>query len=71
MVPLILDLYELSIRFADKIGIDYLEDTVINETSEQKRKEGKQYAIAAVITFVVMVSAWGIVKMVSSSIFGA
>ncbi|MEY3783982.1 MAG: hypothetical protein RLZZ230_304 [Candidatus Parcubacteria bacterium] len=43
---------------------------VINGGDETKQTEGKQYAVAAVIVFVLMVSAWGIVKMLKSSFFG-
>lgn len=44
---------------------------VINAGDEKKRAEGKQYAMIAVLVFVLMVSAWGIVAMVKSSLFGA
>jgi len=37
---------------------------VINAGDEKRRAEGKQYAMIAVIVFVLMVSAWGIVAMV-------
>ncbi|NCT01876.1 hypothetical protein GW766_01315 [Candidatus Parcubacteria bacterium] len=43
---------------------------VINAGDEKRRAEGKQYAMIAVIVFVLMVSAWGIVAMVKSSVFG-
>lgn len=43
---------------------------VINAGDENKREEGRQYAIAAVVVFVVMSIAWGIVAMLRSSIFG-
>ena len=43
---------------------------VINAADERKREEGKQLALTAVIVVVVMLSAWGIVTMLSSSIFG-
>ncbi|MEN9921892.1 MAG: hypothetical protein RL097_168 [Candidatus Parcubacteria bacterium] len=44
---------------------------IINAGDEKKRAEGKQYAMIAVLVFVLMVSAWGIVAMVKSSLFGA
>ena len=44
---------------------------VINAGDEQKRSEGKQYAVTAVIIFVVMLSAWGIVRMLQVSFFGS
>lgn len=43
---------------------------VINAGDENKREEGRQYAVAAVVVFVVMSIAWGIVAMLRSSIFG-
>ena len=43
---------------------------VLNAGDDTKREDGKKYAIAAVVAFVVMVSAWGIVTMVKTSIFG-
>lgn len=43
---------------------------VINAGDETRRIEGKKYATAAVIAFVVMISAWGIVAMIKQSLFG-
>ncbi len=43
---------------------------VINAADEGAREEGRQYAVVAVIVFVVMIIAWGIVAMLRSSIFG-
>ena len=43
---------------------------VINAADETKRNDGKKYVVAAVISFVIMISAWGIVNMIRSSIFG-
>jgi hypothetical protein len=43
---------------------------IINAGNEQKREEGKQMAVVAVIVFVVMVSAWGIVALIKQSVFG-
>lgn len=43
---------------------------VINAADSNKRDEGKKYAVAAVIAFVVMVSVWGIVELIRQSIFG-
>ena len=43
---------------------------VLNAGDERKREEGKQLVVVAVIVFVVMVSAWGIVAMIRQSIFG-
>ncbi|MCA9359863.1 hypothetical protein H6781_01895 [Candidatus Nomurabacteria bacterium] len=43
---------------------------VLHAGDEKSREEGKRYAVTAVIVFVVMVSAWGIVAMIKQSIFG-
>ena len=43
---------------------------VINAGDESKRTAGKQYVIAAVIAFVVMLSAWGVVALLRSFLFG-
>jgi hypothetical protein len=43
---------------------------VINAADEQKREEGKKLALTAVLVIVVMLSVWGIVTMLKSSIFG-
>lgn len=43
---------------------------VINAGDEKKREEGRKYITAAIIVFVIMVSAWGIVAMIRQSIFG-
>lgn len=43
---------------------------VIHAGEEKSRDEGKQYAVAAVIALVIMVSTWGIVKMIRASVFG-
>ena len=43
---------------------------VINSGDEKKREEGKQFALTAVIVFVVMLLVWGIVTMIKLSIFG-
>lgn len=43
---------------------------VINAGNEQKREEGKQLAVVAVVVFVLMISAWGIVTLIKQSIFG-
>ena len=43
---------------------------IINAGDEKKVEEGKKYAIAAVLVFVLMVSVWGIVSMLKQSVFG-
>ncbi len=43
---------------------------IINAGDERKREEGKQFALVAVVVFVVMVVTWGIVRMIRSSLFG-
>lgn len=40
---------------------------VINAADESKRAEGKQYALAAVIALVAMVSVWSIVELILST----
>jgi len=46
------------------------ESWVLKADDQAAREAGRQYAISAVIVFVVMISAWGIVKMVQDSLFG-
>lgn len=43
---------------------------IINAGNETKREEGKQMAVIAVVVFVVMISAWGIVALIKQSVFG-
>ena len=43
---------------------------IINAGNEQKREEGKQMAVVAVLVFVLMISAWGIVALIEQSLFG-
>ncbi len=43
---------------------------VINAGDEKKREEGKQYAMTAVLVFIIMLVVWGVVRMLRSSIFG-
>lgn len=43
---------------------------VINGGDEKRVEEGKQYVTAAVVTFVIMISVWGIVALVKTSFFG-
>lgn len=42
---------------------------IIRGGDESAREEGKKYAVAAVIAFVLMISAWGIVAMIQNSLF--
>jgi len=44
---------------------------VLSAGDQAKREEGKKYATAAVIVFVIMISVWGIVAMLQSSFFSA
>ena len=46
------------------------EHWVIKANDQNAREAGRQYAISAVIVFVVMISAWGIVSLLQTSIFG-
>lgn len=43
---------------------------VINAGNEQKREEGKQLVVVAVLVFVLMISAWGVVTLIEQSLFG-
>lgn len=43
---------------------------VLNVGDETKRSDGKKYVIAAVIAFVIMLSAWGIVALLRNAVFG-
>ena len=47
-----------------------IDSWILHAGDEQKVAEGKQYAIAAVITFVVTFAVWGIVRLIRSSVFG-
>lgn len=42
---------------------------VINGADEKKRAEGRQLLIVAVVVFVIMVSTWGIISLLRSSLF--
>ncbi len=46
-----------------------IDSWVLRAGEETARAEGKQYLIASIIAFVVMISAWGIVAMIRASIF--
>ncbi len=43
---------------------------VLNAGDPGKQEEGRSLAITAVIVFVLMLSAWGIIAMIRSSFFG-
>ncbi len=43
---------------------------VINAADENKRSEGKQVALVAVLVMVIMSVVWGVVIMLRSSLFG-
>ncbi|MCA9355865.1 hypothetical protein KC865_04965 [Candidatus Kaiserbacteria bacterium] len=47
-----------------------IDSWIIHAGDQTKRDEGKKYALTAVIVFVVMVSAWGIVALIKNSLFG-
>lgn len=44
---------------------------VIHAGDPGAREDGKQYAIAAILMFVLMLSAWGIVTLLRQSLFGS
>jgi len=43
---------------------------ILNVGDEKKVEDGKKYALTAVIVMVLMFTAWGIVEMLRSSLFG-
>jgi len=43
---------------------------VLNAGDEKKQEEGRTLAVTAVIVFVVMVAAWGVVYLVRRTLFG-
>lgn len=43
---------------------------VINAGDERKREEGKKLVTVAILVFVLMVSAWGVVALIRQSVFG-
>jgi hypothetical protein len=45
------------------------ESWVLRADDQNAREAGRQYAISAVVVFFFMVSAWGIVRLLQSSIF--
>jgi hypothetical protein len=47
-----------------------IDSWILNVGDEKKLKEGKSYAMSAILVLVLMVSAWGIVAILKSSIFG-
>ena len=44
---------------------------VINVADERKRSDGKRFVVIAILSFVLMISVWGIVGMLKNSVFGA
>lgn len=75
LVTLIIDIINLIIPALFAVLFLYfiwkmIDAWIIHAGDEKSRASGKQYAIAAVITFVIMVSAWGIVALIKSSLFG-
>lgn len=47
-----------------------IDSWVINAGDQGKREAGRRYAVSAVVVFVVMVSAWGIVSIIRNGLFG-
>jgi hypothetical protein len=43
---------------------------VIHAGDEKKRTEGRRLVTVAILVFVLMVSTWGIIAFIKSSIFG-
>lgn len=47
-----------------------IDSWILNAGDDKKRQEGKGYAMSAVLMLVLMVSAWGIIAMIKTSLFG-
>ncbi len=47
-----------------------IDSWIINAGDEVKRTEGKKYLVAAVVAFVIMISAWGLITTLRTSFFG-
>jgi ABC-type multidrug transport system fused ATPase/permease subunit len=43
---------------------------ILNVGNEEKRKEGKQLVMTAVLVFVLMIITWGIVALIKQSLLG-
>ncbi len=43
---------------------------ILNAGNEEKREEGKSLVTTAVLVFVLMVMAWGVVALIKQSLFG-
>lgn len=43
---------------------------ILNAGNEEKREEGKSLVTTAVLVFVLMVMAWGVVSLIKQSLFG-
>lgn len=75
LVGLVLDIIALIIPAIFAVMFVYLvwkviDSWVIHAGDETKRAEGKRYVTTAVLVFVLMISAWGIVTMLRQSLFG-
>ena len=64
LIPLIFGLIFLF------LVVKIIDAWIIHADDDSKREEGKRLMITAVVVIVVMISAWGIVAMIKSSIFG-
>jgi hypothetical protein len=43
---------------------------ILNAGNDEKREEGKSLVTTAVLVFVLMVMAWGVVALIKRSLFG-
>ena len=43
---------------------------ILHGGDQNKREEGKKYAVAAVVAMVLMITTWGIVWLIRQSVFG-
>ena len=75
LVKLVLDFFNLLIPLIFTLLFVFIvwkiiDSWVINATDEGKRSEGKQMALLAVVVMVIMIIAWGIVSLISATLFG-
>lgn len=47
-----------------------IDSWVLHAGDEKKREEGRRLVVVAVLVFVLMISAWGVIALIKQSIFG-
>lgn len=75
LVDIIIDLIQIAIPLLFGAVFVYfiwkmIDSWIINAGDQAKREAGRRYAVSAVVVFVVMVSAWGIVSIIRNGLFG-